>query len=264
MNPKQIERYMRDNGFRVVRQTRHGTLWTNGARQVLEGREHAGRNMQNFMAEVKRAISSNVSGETEMGMKLRAAIEDSKRISEEKLMMDREKGEEMKPQIVKNGHDKKTQYSIVTPSEPTPRVFIRRSYDQVTQHKIWSRIEELWKQGKTTMGITLTLESEGFKAAGSDEPIAKLYVQGALAQLSKKGRLKLFGNSTGRNPYVDPEPAHLVRPQQEIAVPEAVQAVAPKVDAVKRVMPDSLINAATDPQVNDSEFRAIFRALARI
>lgn len=55
MTLHKTEKYLKARGFRFERDVNHGAFWNDGISRVLVGRDHAGRNWHNFVAQVKRA-----------------------------------------------------------------------------------------------------------------------------------------------------------------------------------------------------------------
>ncbi len=275
MNPKQIERYLRENGFTEVRDTRHGTMWTDGTSKVLQARGYNDpRAMKNFMAEVNRAIAAKggtVTNRPTLSVKLgdffeRPLIPKTAKIvvTETKpkpaVTIAQEKDEPMKTTVHLNGHAPKTKFSIA-PSE-------RKRYDEDTQYRVWSRVEALWKAGESAYEVTQKLEAEGFKDPDGLEPIKKTYIQGVLRQLMDKGRIKLINNATTRNPYHDPEPKSVIVVQpKQVELPKPIVTApaipTPPVKAYQRFS-DTLINAMTDPEISDAQFRCMMRAMAGV
>lgn len=58
MNRRESTAILRSQGFKPVRPVRHGILWSNGTVMVLEPRKfETDRNAQNFLAQLKRALT---------------------------------------------------------------------------------------------------------------------------------------------------------------------------------------------------------------
>lgn len=221
MTPKQIIRYIEDQGFIIKRHGARHLIYTDGTTTipVSRGSTRSVRNVRNIIAEIDRAVRQRP-----VTAKPEREKEDEKmdieRFNARRLDAHTAPGAAIKP--LANGHAKEP---LVTIEEPAQEK--RKRYDPITKRKLEARIMALYAEGHhEPSDVHRALVSEGFPDSHGTGIIGMERVRYFLHMLLETGVIK-----------------QVVVAPKTVAQPSAVAARGPS------RMPDTCMGILTDPSL---------------
>jgi len=226
----QKERYLRENGFILIRSIKHGSVWTDGTTRisVSRSRNHA----HEFLKDVKKALE----------------VRASRKSPEEKIMPIKtataKLGDLPSFKTVLSSTQSENRRVMIVPSTPTPPSIAASKpkktalrFEPEIKYIIFLRVEELLKQKFSPSQIHLMLVSEGVKMPNGD-PITHVYTTYMIG-IIRSGKI-----------IVDPTKKKETEVQPNEANNPIIPMTAPKTSLAPR-LPESITSILTDPALSD-------------
>jgi hypothetical protein len=256
---------MRANGFKLIRDTKHGTLWNDadvGGKSMIciAGTTGDWRSYKNTEAEVRRAVEARQANQ-------QAGMAPAFKQGEKSMTLTAKIGELNREPIrkivnVTNGIHREPPKAEISPALQLKAKHTRVKDNANERVAIWTRIAELAEAKLSNSAIAEVLNGEGITRKG-DEELTGQYVASVLTQLTnpKPGltaQAVLGKMAAKRAVLAKPAPreaitAPIAPAPAATPLPEKAPEQAPVSAAPRRRLPAFAVGILTDPELTDAE-----------
>lgn len=253
MKPRELEQYMRDNGFIPKRRTATGTLWYDGRAYVNVAQRYTSPTAQkNLEADVKRIVRNRAADAIQGEPK----VDTPKAITPKPVSLTHRMAIEPLP----NGHAKEPLISLAHPErQQGPRKPSKtcRRFTAAKQHMIYREIYRMNLQGKDSVTIAVALHDSGERMSDGS-PFEAAYINSALHNMEHPYWAER--RESWRKEFSAPQPASVApAPVQQPVAPAPVQAT-----KSARQIPSWMAAFLTDPELTAQEKIEMILAVGRL